>query len=189
MPVIAGVIRYKNMNKDNRNRAIDAIDILNDILGDLVISGKVLQEFTHAHSKGQLNMEQMVSVQKMCLSNLILALTKWLEFYEHYHDVIPEEFREIVKKTNKTLNEKKVREFRNECIGHIWDKPNKRPLVLSEIMQRLDNIVGGNITEFLRWINDPINNQYPNTLLSIVESLRSKLVSEYEILPSEVIDR
>ncbi len=177
------------MNMGSRERAIDAIDILNDLLGDLVISGKVLQKFSRAHNQGHLNMEQMVSVQKMCLSNLILALTKWLEFYEHYHDLIPDEFREIVKKTNKTLNEKKVREFRNKCIGHIWDKPNKRPLVLSEIMHRLDNIVGGNMPDFLRWINNPNNNEYPNTLLSIVESLRDTLASNNEISPSEVIER
>jgi len=177
------------MGKHNRERAIDAIDILNDLVGDLVISGKVLQEFSRAHKQGLLNMGQMVSVQKMCLSNLILALTKWLEFYKHYHDLIPEEFRAIVKSTNKTLNEKKVREFRNKCIGHVWDKSKNGPLTLSEIMSRLDHIVGGNMPEFLGWINNPNNNQYPNTLLSIVESLRDNILSQYEISPSEVIDR
>jgi len=72
-----------------------------------------------AHKQGLLNMGQMVSVQKIYLSNLILALTKWLEFYKHYHDLIPEEFRSTVKSTNKVLNEKKVRKFRNKCIGHV----------------------------------------------------------------------
>jgi len=56
-------------------------------------------------------------------------------------------------------------------------------------MSRLDHIVGGNMPEFLSWINNPNNNQYPNTLLSIVESLRDNLLSQYEISPSEVIDR
>jgi len=173
----------------DRNRAVDAVDILNDFIGDLITGVMVLRDYSHALKVGRLAMVQMVPIQKMCVSHLVLTLAKWLEFYDRYHDLIPDTYRDEIKRKNKILNDKKVRHFRNVVIGHLWDKDKKRPLVLSEIMSRLEIILGPKPGEFLKWINDPENEEYPNTLVSVVEALRADLMNKYSIAPEQAIER
>ena len=76
------------------------------------------------------------------------------------------------------------------CLAkYIWDKKLSRPLMQSEIMSKLKDITGEKADDFLKWISDPPNNQYPETVVSVVEEIRDSLVKEYGITPSEVIDR
>lgn len=173
----------------DKERAIDAVDILNDFIGDLITCVMVFSEYSREFKAGRISMIQMVPIQKMCISHLILTLGKWLEFYDRYHDLVPDELRKEVKEKNKVLNDKKVRQFRNTVVGHLWDKEKNRPLVMSEIMPRLEVIMGPNPGEFLRWVNNPGNNQYPTTLTSVVEKLREALMDRFSIMPEKAIER
>lgn len=131
----------------------------------------------------------MVTVQKICLSHLVLSLAKFVEFYRRFHQIIPAEHRDVVRGLVRSINQKGVVDFRNKCVGHIWDTQKGRPLVNSEIMARLGDMTGNDFDGFLKWINDPRGNTYPATVVSIVVTIRSTLMAQYSIASNEVINR
>ena len=62
--------------------AIDAVDTLNDLIGDLAAGTIVLRDYHQQYKTGgAFNLELMSAVQKMCLSHLVLAFAKQLEFW------------------------------------------------------------------------------------------------------------
>ncbi|MDX9762878.1 MAG: hypothetical protein RBT82_12560, partial [Desulfomonilia bacterium] len=77
----------------------------------------------------------------------------------------------------------------NKHIGHIWDKDNKRPLHNSEILRRVNEITQNNIEEFLKWVNDPTDNVFPKTVVSIVETVRDRLVQDFKIDYDEITNK
>jgi hypothetical protein len=173
----------------SNNKAIDAADTLNDFIGDLITGVMVLREYAIEQQKGRVIPQQMIAIQKMCLSHLVLTLCKFLEFWEHYHDLVPNEHHNECKALVKNLTKKKVKEFRNKCVGHFWDTGKQRPLVHSEIVTRLEVMIGNDLSNFLNWINNPKNNTYPSTVVSIVETVRDALLVGYSIQPDEIINR
>jgi hypothetical protein len=131
----------------------------------------------------------MVSIQRICLSHTALALCKFTEFYDRFKTVIPTEHCDVCKALVREIADRGVVEFRNKCVGHIWDKEQNRPLVHSEIMVKLDRMTKNNFGEFLKWINDPSGNIYPRTVVSIVETVRDSLARQYSLTPNEIIAR
>jgi hypothetical protein len=59
----------------------------------------------------------------------------------------------------------------------------------SEIMARLGRLTDGDMSGFLDWINNPKSNQFPSTVISVVETVRDALMSEHSIAPDEIINR
>jgi hypothetical protein len=177
------------VNQTDRQLAIDAADLLNDFIGDIVTGVMAYREYDQQHRSGRLPLNLMIPIQKMCLSHLTLTLSKWLEVHEKYHAIFPTETVAVCRELNKTIRQRGIPDFRNKCIGHIWDKKVGRPLVQSEIMARLDKIVAGDLPAFLKWLNDPKGNTYPETVVSIVEKIRDDLVAQHGIRPDEIIDR
>ena len=170
--------------------AIDAVDTLNDLIGDLIAGTMVLRDYHQQYrTGGAFNLEQMSDVQKMCLSHLVLAFAKLLEFWKRYHQLVPDKHRADLKALNDTLKRKGVQDFRNKVAGHIWDRKQGRPLRHSEIMASLEVLTDGHLGQFLRWVNNPDDNTYPQTALSVIEALRDSLVNEHGIQVQEVIDR
>lgn len=168
--------------------ALDAVDILNDFMGDLSAGVGVFREYREHCRRGRLHLQLMVPIQKMCFSHIILTLAKWLEFYDHYHHIIPDRYRDVCKDLNKTIRGKGIPAFRNIIVGHIWDKKLKRPLVLSEVMSRLESIIGGHADTFLNWVYDPSGTTSP-TVFSTAETIRDVLVKKYNISPKSAIER
>ena len=176
------------MNQSNRLRAIQAADTLNDFVGDFVSGVMLLREYDAHHRVEKVSMPLMVTVQKICLSHLILSLCRFREFYARFKNVIPEAHRDTCKKLVKTIEAKGVVHFRNKVVGHIWDKEKNRPLLNSEIMGRLNHMTDSNIGAFLVWLNDPKANIYPSTVVSIVETVRDSIMKEYGLSPDEIIN-
>ncbi|MEX2164005.1 MAG: hypothetical protein WD823_07155 [Sulfuricaulis sp.] len=173
----------------SRDTAIDAVDVLNDLIADLVAGTNVFIEYRERHKSGTFRLEQMVAVQKMCFSHLALAFCKLLEFWEHYQRLVPDNHRENLKRLNAEIRKRGAKNFRNKVAGHIWDKKLQRPLRHSEIMSQLEGFVGKHADEFLYWINNPEGNNYPNTIVSVVETIRDAIAIEHAIEQSEVIER
>jgi hypothetical protein len=119
-----------------RTTAVYAVDTLNDLIGDFVSGVALLREYDAQVRAGKKSPLLMVTVQKICLFHLVLSLTKFTEFHERFHQVIPSEHRDVVKGLLRSINQKGVRDFRNKCVGHIWDNDQGRPLIHSEIMAR-----------------------------------------------------
>ena len=73
--------------------------------------------------------------------------------------------------------------------GPFWDNEQQRPLIHSEIMARLARLTGGDMSGFLNWINNPNGNEFPSTVVSVVETVRDALMLEYSVLADEIIHR
>ena len=177
------------MNTTNRQLAIDAADLLNDFIGDIVTGVMAFREYDQQYRRRLLPLNLMVPIQKMCLSHLMLTLSKWLEVHEKYHTIFPSQAASVCRELNKTIRQRGIPDFRNKCVGHIWDKQTGRPLVQSEIMSKLNTIIAGSLPDFLKWLNDPAGNIYPKTVVSIVEKIRDDIVAEHNIQPDEIIER
>ena len=177
------------MCQSDRATAVHAVDTLNDFVGDFVSGVMLLREYDVQYRVGKAPLPLMVTVQKICLSHLVLSLAKFVEFYKRFRQIIPSEHRDVVKGLVRSINQKGVVEFRNKCVGHIWDTEEGRPLVHSEIMARLGRMTGNDFDGFLKWINDPKGNTYPATVVSIVETVRGTLMAQYSIASDEVINR
>ena len=86
----------------------------------------------------------------------------------------------------KILKNKKIVEFRNKVVGHVWDKDKRAPITDEEHDNYIKQIYGGNFESFLLWVNNPGNNIYPKTVVSIVEYTKNKIAKDYNIIDAEV---
>ena len=125
----------------------------------------------------------------MCISYIALAFAKLAEFWEHYHDLVPSECRDALKAVLKEMRRRGVKEFRNRCVGHVWDQKARRPLKHSEVLEAIEQMAEGDFPAFLKWVNDPANNDYPNTVVSVVETVRDKITAQFSVKPEEVVGR
>jgi hypothetical protein len=126
----------------------------------------------------------MSAVQKMCFSHLVLSFCKLLEFRERYHKLVPEIHREALKSLNAEIRRRGAKDFRNKVAGHIWDNKLQRPLRHSEIIAQLDGLIGKHADDFLYWINNPESNTYPETVVSVVETIRDAITRVHAIDPA-----
>ncbi len=172
-----------------RTDAVDATDILNDFVGDLVSGVMVLIEYRAILLNDPAQKDALIAIQKMCLSHLILTLNKWLEFYEKYHSLFDGELKNECKELTKRIKNRNIDTFRNKCVGHIWDKNKKRPMYNSEIEKYLNKIMLNDIEKFLLWLNNPTRNEYPDSVVSIIEKCRESIVKKYNIGHDEILQR
>jgi len=177
------------MTNQVRENAVHAVDTLNDFIGDLIGGTMLLRYWDTEVRAGRSPEILMVNVQKICVSHLVLALCKFVEFHDRFHQVIPLEHRKTCKALVREIKQKGAVEFRNKAVGHIWDNEQQRPLIHSEIMTRLTRLTGGDMSAFLNWINNPEANEYPSNVVNVVETVRDSLMSEYSISPDEIIHR
>lgn len=72
-----------------RERALDAVDVLNDFIGDFITGERTFQDFAGRLRRREIPLETFVPIQRMCISHVALAFAKFEEFREHYHDLVP----------------------------------------------------------------------------------------------------
>ncbi len=172
----------------NRNLAIEAVIILNYLIADFVAGTIVFIDYRERCKLEKLSEIQLSAVERMCFSHLALSLFKLLEFWDRYHQLLPERHHGELKELNKKIRKKGIKNFRDKVSGHILDKESKKPLTPSEIMNLLEGLIGEHADTFLNWINNPSNNTYPNTVVSIVETIRDSIAQDYDITPNEIIN-
>jgi hypothetical protein len=187
--VVVGRKVAKKMIESLRQKAVDAADILNDFIGDLVGGTGLLRLWNTEFKAPRVPEDTMVNVQKICVSHLVLTLCKFVEFHTRFHEVIPSEHRKRCKALLAKISEKRAKQFRDKCIGHIWDNDQERPLSHSEIRRGIDQLTGGDMLGFLNWISAENADGVPSTVVSFVETLRDALMSEYSISHAEFIGR
>ncbi len=173
----------------NRERAIEAVDILNDFIADCIAPVNVFKDYLIKWDGDESKQSSLVAVYRLCMSQVILTLFKWVEFYEKNSGLIPDDMRDDCKILLKRVKARDIEYFRNSCIGHIWNKEKNRPLHNSEIEELLNKITLNHVGKFMKWINDSENNSYPNTVVSIVEKLRDEISTRYGIGYEEVLKK
>ncbi len=172
--------------KKMKSKAIEAYKILNDILGDLVIGSNTVDHLFHPLLSSKMDEPYKVGVTRLCVFHLIITLNKYIEFYQHYKDVIPKETVESCKELMKILKDRQIQKFRNKVAGHIWDKDKKAPITAQDHDTYLQKIYDGNFDAFLLWINNPDSNVFPKTIVSIIEATKKKIAENYAIDDSEI---
>jgi len=169
-----------------RTKAIEAFRILNDFVGDLVAGTRSLEVFESPGFASKIGVSTHLVLRRMCLSHLVVTLSKWAELYDRYKAVIPSETREACLKLRKEIDTRGIRDFRNTVVGHIWDSELKRPLTRSEVDTRLAKVLGGDQQTFLTWINNPADNVFPKTVVAICEAVREGIRAEHGLNDSEI---
>ena len=128
---------------------------------------------------------QMI-LRRMCLSHLVVTLSKWAELYDRYKAVIPSEARAACLELRKEVRTRGIREFRNTVVGHIWDSKLKRPLMRSEVDKLLAKVLGDDPLGFLIWIHNPADNVFPETVAAICEAVRESIRREPGLSDREI---
>lgn len=177
------------MADTGRPTIISAIHVLNDLFHGLIAGTMVFENYQIRYENGQFSKEGIVSVQKMCVSHLVLSLCKLCEFWEVFHHVVPENLRPEVKKLVSKINQLNVKEYRNSVVAHVKDRKLGRARTRLEAMDVLNRISENNPRGFLRWLNDPKDGGYPNTVVSVVVMVRDILRETHKVTAEEVFER
>jgi hypothetical protein len=162
-----------------KKKAQDAASILNYLLGDLVGASRSYSIFEQLADRANAKKIRLV-MRRMFVSYIILTLAKISEFYDKYHDVIPEECRRPCKDLKTKIEKLGIRDFRNVFVGHIHDKSD-RPISDDQSDDHYQKITNGDVIKFLEWINTPDTNTFSTTVVGIVESTRDKILQQYGV--------
>ena len=74
-------------------------------------------------------------------------------------------------------------------MAHVWDRKRRRTRTQSEVIAQLNQISAGNPADFLLWLNNPNDNAYPKTVVSIVQALRNHLREQHGVNADEIFQR
>jgi len=180
---------HETMTDTDRNSILDAIYVLNDIFDNLVAGTMVFDRYQSNYVSGEFSQSGIVAVQKMCVSHIVLGLSKLVEFWDYYHHLVPDELRPEVRAMVSKLQSQDLKHFRNTVVAHIRDKKLGRTRTQFEVIEQLNRISDNNPKAFLSWLNNPNGNVYPKNLVSIVETLRDRLRKEHSVSADEVFNR
>lgn len=169
-----------------RTKAIEAYRILNDFVGDLVAGTRSLDVFESPLLASKIGPNTHLVLRRMCLSHLVITLSKWAELYDTYKAVFPSGTRAACLELRKQIKNRGIRDFRNTIVGHIWDSKLKRPLTRTEVDARLAQVLKDSQQSFLTWINDPAGNVFPKTVVAICEAAREGIRAEHGLNDSEI---
>lgn len=159
----------------DKDKAIQAFHLLNYFVGDLVAASQVRRMLQTQQFSGKLSNAALGCINRMCLAYLFLTLNKLSEFYDRFHSVVPDDCKSIFKDLVKDIRRRKVKEFRDTFVGHVWDKRRNRPLTNSELEAAVLAIVDDDPDAFVSWCNDFSDNPSPDTVIGIVEHTREQI--------------
>lgn len=172
---------------DPRERAVEATRLLNSFLLDFVVGSRGLESFDCPAIAPSVSRTTAIGLNRMAISHLVVSLAKWAEFYRHYRAILPADVRDACLALHDQIIARGIIDFRNTVIGHILDDDTKRPLTSREIDERLERVITGNREDFLRWINNPVANTFPHSVVAITEHVRDRLRREYGIRDEEIV--
>jgi len=154
----------------------EAFRLANDLQLDLLTGTRSYDIFHKLFLSNPPKEIIQIGIRRMCLWYVILTLSKWIEYYDHYKSVIPADVQMYAKNLRNEIKSKGIKEFRNNTVGHVWDKKTKMPITMQETQSRIQQILGPeDIDGFMRWVNDPTDNQFPRNVISVVEHVRDRI--------------
>lgn len=166
-----------------RVKAVEAFRFLNDYVGDLVAGTRTVELIETSPVFANLSDSMRMILRRMCLSHLVMTLSKWGEVYDRYRDVFPNDVLQPCRDLRKDLDRRGVRNFRNTVAGHIWDKKLGRALTVSEVESRLGLVIGNDLASFRAWINNPTGNEFPHTVVAVCERTGTALGNSMALGP------
>ena len=177
-----------SLDTSESRKVREAFRLANDLHLNLIVGTQAYRIFQGLFRHRPPKEIVEIGVRLLCLFNVILSLSKWVEYYDHYKGVIPKDVQTHAKKLRKEIKARGIQEFRNNVVGHIWDKTTKQPVTLDEIEKRINKILRtDDVTEFLNWVNDPKNNSFPHNIISIVERVRDRIRETYGFTDKDLV--
>jgi hypothetical protein len=173
-------------NYDARERAVEAVRLLNSFLLDFVVGTRGLEIFDCPAVAPSVSRTTAIGLNRMAISHLVISLAKWKEFYGHYRAILPADVRDACLGLHDQVIARGIVDFRNTVVGHILNDGTKRPLTSREIDERLERVIAGEREDFLRWINNPAHNAFPHSVVAITEHVRDRLRVEYQLSDEEI---
>jgi succinate dehydrogenase flavin-adding protein (antitoxin of CptAB toxin-antitoxin module) len=174
------------MRRSERIHAIEATRLLNEFIGDLVTGSRVTELLDVLSQQAKVDEETQIAMRRMCMWHIIVTLSKWQEVYDSYLEIFPDDVRKVSRDLRKEMKRRGIRDFRNIVVGHILDKKTKKPISKDEIDKKLDKLFDGSDKKFLLWVNNPAQNIFPTTVVSIVERIRDGLMQQHSITDAEL---
>ena len=117
----------------------------------------------------------------MFVSNLILALSKFLEFYDRYGWLIPNGFKQPSREIQKKLTRCNIKKVRNVFIGHVTNRETGRPISNTELDTAFNTAIDGDLVAFLKWVHISGVALSPATIVGVLQSIQSELVKIYGV--------
>ena len=160
------------------DRNQEAISILDTLILDTMVGLRSLDIFSALDDKRSLSANMRAGLSRLSTTHLVLALAKWMEFYERYRNLIPQRTAVTANTVYRDLEKRGVRDFRNKVVGHIWDKDVKKPLSAEDTQERLAKVIGPDEEAFNRWIYNPGAMDRTSHLVGLTEEIRDALRTE-----------
>ena len=170
-----------------RERAVEAVRLLNSFLLDFVVGTRGLEIFDCPAIEPSVSRTTAIGLNRMAISYLVISLAKWKEFYRHYRAILPADVRDACLSLHDQVIARGIVDFRNTVVGHIFDDGTKRPLTSREIDERLERVIAGDREDFLLWINNPVGNTFPHSVVAITEHVRDRLRNDYGVRDEEIV--
>ena len=172
--------RYSwGMANDQKRRAVHAIRLLNDFIGDLVAGAEIIEGFKDAPDNIQ------IGVTRVSVSHLVLTLAKLDELRGHYQDLFPQNLVSPFQEFHKQIEERGIKDFRNTVIAHIWDTKEARPPTYGQIDQKFRRAIRNDSEAFRQWINPKGGAPDPSAVVGLVELLRDGLKEKFSLNDDE----
>lgn len=159
----------------------DAFRLANDMHLDLIVATAIYPKFAG------LDQDLLrVGGSRQCMFVIALALVKWVDFYDHFSGVLPASVRDIAKKLKVETDRPGLRRFRNVVAAHFKDRSGRIPSN-AEVEGALREMTGGDLREFLSWIND-LDGIKNETVVQTIEKIRDELRDEHHFSDKDLIE-
>ncbi len=190
--------------QDQRNEAIDAVDILTVLIDELQAAAElrnvsfgvqIIMLTGVMPDKKPLTEEQQAYVgersfhqQKLCYRSTILSLYKLGEWYDAYHRLvknIDETIHNELAMLKKVLGGRKIDDARNAFVAHIQKGKKTNEVMLDSEIKDFDEIVKrkGNMNSYFDWI---IGQGDPKSVWRTLIRTRDAIVDHYGIARNEI---
>ncbi|WP_241791498.1 hypothetical protein, partial [Aliivibrio fischeri] len=138
--------------------------LFNDLMMDMTAPSIVFKELGQIPGFVPEN-PSYLSINRMCLSQLIIALCKFHEIYSKFgvYDLefktMPQELFNSLQSIDSEITRREIYKFRNVYVGHAFKERRKgpkimsrKPLSLEEGQSRLNTIVANDYLDFYDWV-------------------------------------
>ncbi|MGD0992898.1 MAG: hypothetical protein ABR998_10545 [Gemmatimonadales bacterium] len=165
----------------------DAFRLTSDLMMDLV-AGRSTYVVLRSLFARQADIPDHVqtAAARLCLFHAIVSLSKWVELYDRYKHVIPDEVRDQAKKLRAEVNGRGIVEFRNKVVGHVWDLDQQRALSNLETEERLQTITRSDVAAFLDWAGDPEPTAGGESAALVIERVRDSIRERYGLTDDDL---
>jgi hypothetical protein len=185
---LAARAKWGESDTSIRDERIDACVVANQLWYDILGADGILQHFdqyAREHLKA-LAGEHRVAVQRIVFFSIVQTLCRFVEFYDRYQRVLPNDCRARLKEFVAGIKGRPVWTLRSKVIAHLLDRGSGRPLRPAEVDALSQEVLGGDSEAFLRRIRNPRDAKSCETLFGSLSWTIGRMRHDFSISPQEL---